>query len=544
MAAPLPAGSDAFAAALRIPLRCTHPVTHFEVLETHISWVILTGTYAYKIKKPVSLGFADFSTLESRHRYCEEELRLNRRLAPGIYEAVVPLTGGADGLTVGGKGVPIEFAVKMREFPQSALASRMLAGGQLGPEHVAALAARLAAFHAEAGVAARGCSHGTPDAVIEDARENFTQLDVLLPAPADRKRLTELREWTEREHAEHWACFNTRHAQGSVRECHGDLHLGNIVMLDSALTPFDCIEFNPALRWIDVMSDIAFLAMDLTDRTRADLAAHLLNAYLEASGDHAGIEVLRFYLVYRALVRAKVHALRAVQHTHNPPEGARLIAASRDYVRLAQRCASQRQPAIILMHGLSGSGKSALAQSCAQHIGAFCLRSDIERKRIAGVAPAARSRSGLDAGLYTVDLTGATYHRLLDLTRMGVNAGYPVIVDATFLKRWQRDLFRREAGSRNVPFIIIDVVAPEAVLHSRIAARLAQGGDASEANAAVLRQQRAQAEALTAEESSRVVCIDSASADVRTTRQQANQALRTLLGTPTPSVGGSVYKLF
>lgn len=524
------ADSPPFIAALCNAACFAHAVSRIDVIETHISWVILTGHYAYKIKKPLSLGFLDFSTLAARRGYCEEELRLNQRLAPGLYEAVVPITGSPDCPVVGGNGSAFEYAVKMREFAQTALASRLLADGALSAAHIDALAARIAGFHAQTGVAAQGSPYGLPEAVIAPARENFAQLERLLPEPADQARCAAIRAWTEGEFQSRWALFDARHRQGFVRECHGDLHLGNVVMLDGTLTPFDCIEFNPALRWIDVMSEVAFLAMDLADRHRGDFANRFLNAYLETSADYGGLSVLRFYLVYRALVRAKVHALRAAQAGVAAAECKRLIGASRGYLDLAQHFMQDHPPALILMHGLSGSGKSLLALSLAQQLGTVRLRSDVERKRLGGLTPLARSGSALAAGLYTTDATSATYHRLVDLARIVLKAGYPVIVDATFLKRWQRDLFRREAGTRNVPLVIIDVTAPHAVLRTRIGARLAAGHDASEADPAVLEHQLAQAEALSAEEASVTLHIDSARADPATTQREAEAALRQWLG--------------
>jgi aminoglycoside phosphotransferase family enzyme/predicted kinase len=515
-------------AALRNPACYTHATENMNLLETHISWVILTGSHAYKIKKPVNLGFLDFTTLDARRDYCEEELRLNQRLAPYLYEAVVPITGSVDSPLMGGNGAAIEYAVKMREFPQRALASHLLADGALTTAHIDALAGCIVAFHAHTGVAARGCPYGIPEAVIAPARDNFTQIGCLLPEAVDQTRIAGLCEWTEHEYQAHWTQFHARLTDGCVRECHGDLHLGNIVMLDGKLTPFDCIEFNPALRWIDVMSEIAFLVMDLMDRGRADLANQFLNAYLEASDGYGGLAVLRFYRVYRAMVRAKVHALRATQSGTAVAGHERLVVASRGYLELAQRCAQDGQPAIILMHGLSGSGKSVLAQSLAQTLGAIRLRSDIERKRISGLAPLARSGSSLASGLYSAELTEATYHRLLDLARLSTAAGYPVIVDATFLKRWQRDVFRREADARGMPFVIVDVTAPEATLRARIAARLAAGGDASEAD------QLAQNEALSANELSAALRIENGQASAETIKREAAAALHSLLAAHKP----------
>jgi uncharacterized protein len=491
-----------------------------DMLETHISWVMLTGRYAYKLKKPVNLGFLDFSTLEARHHYCDDELRLNRRLAPSLYLAVVAITGRADcpcirdeSMTIAGDAA-IEYAVKMREFPQSDLASALLADGRLTGAHIDTLAACIAAFHADTGVAAHGCPYGTPEMAIASARDNFTALGRLLPDTADQARLAALLAWTEHEYGATRTLIEARQTQGWVHECHGDLHLGNIVMLDGKLTPFDCIEFNPALRWIDVMSEVAFLLMDLMDRGRTDFASRFLNAYLAFSGDYAGLGVLRFYRVYRAMVRAKVHALRAAQDGIADTERARLICASRRYVDLAQRCADDAHSAIILMHGVSGSGKSVIAQALAEQTGAIHLRSDVERKRLSGLAPLARSDSMLATGIYTTDATRATYTRLLDLSRFAITAGYTVVVDAAFLQRWQRDLFRRQAHNRGLSLVIVAVTAPEAALRERITARLDAGNDPSEADLAVLTQQLAQCEALGSDESP-VVEIDTARGEVK-----------------------------
>src|SRR6266516_4567782 len=264
------------------------------VLETHISYVLLTGRYAYKLKKAVDFGFLDFTTLAARRHFCEEELRLNRRLAPALYLDVVPITGSVDAPIVGGDGIAIEYAVKMGEFPQDALASGLLTRGELVPADIDALAAMVAAFHGAIEVAAAGAGFGAPEGILQRAQDNCSALLPLLDDPA------------ERAHAARRGAFLRRVEEGFVRECHGDLHLGNIARIDGELTIFDCIEFNPALRWIDVMSEVAFTVMDLEDRGRADLSHRFLNAYLERTGDYSGLAVLRFYLVYRALVRAKI----------------------------------------------------------------------------------------------------------------------------------------------------------------------------------------------------------------------------------------------
>jgi aminoglycoside phosphotransferase family enzyme/predicted kinase len=495
-------------AALSNPECYPHPVSGVRVLETHISWVLLTGEYAYKIKKPVYLGFLDFSTLGLRRHYCEEELRLNRRLAPELYLELVEIRGAPRAPRIGGDGPVLEYAVRMREFPQESLASRALARGAFDAPQVDALAAVVAGFHARAPLARAHESFGTPDAVLTAALQNFEQmLPLALDAPDDRA-LRALRQWTEREFAARRGAFATRKHLGFVRECHGDLHLGNIVVLDGRPVPFDCIEFNDSLRWIDVMNEAAFLAMDLEDRGRGDLRWRFLNRYLETTGDYAGLDVLPFYLVYRALVRAKVHLMRSRQPGLRRTEKARLARAFQEYLRLAERLAAPERAALILAHGPSGCGKTTYTQPLVETLGAIRLRSDLERKRLHGVAPLSSSGSGLGSGIYTAEATAATYRLLGELTQGALRAGFSVVVDAAFLRRSERDAFRAVAEALDAPFTILDFHAPQEVLRARVAERLARADDASEADLAVLEQQLAVREPLTPAEMSVAFAVD------------------------------------
>ncbi|HET9405549.1 MAG TPA: AAA family ATPase, partial [Burkholderiales bacterium] len=391
------AGTPLFVALTR-PECYPHPVAKVRLIETHISWVMLTGPFAYKIKKPVNLGFADFSTLALRRHYCEEELRLNHRFAPDLYLDVVPIRGDPRAPRIGGDGPLLDYAVRMREFSQDALAARALAAGTFGARELDTLAARVAEFHAAAPAAQAGGGLGHPASVLGSARQNFEQMLPLARSARDNRALRALQRWTDCEYAARQQAFASRQSGGFVRECHGDLHLGNIVMLDGRPVPFDCIEFNDELRWIDVMNETAFLAMDLEDRGRDDLAWRFLNRYLEATGDYEGIGVLRFYLAYRALVRAKVHLMRSRQPRVGRAEKARLARAFHGYLRLAGRYAAPARGALVIAHGLSGSGKSTATQPLIEGLGAIRLRSDLERKRLHGLAPLAVSGSGPGRG--------------------------------------------------------------------------------------------------------------------------------------------------
>jgi aminoglycoside phosphotransferase family enzyme/predicted kinase len=462
-------------------------------VETHISYVLFQLGFAYKIKKAVRFPFLDFTTLASREFYCREELRLNSRLAPSIYLEIVPVTGTIDAPALAGSGPAIEYAVKMREFDQNGLLSRVIARDELTTERVTALASEVAAFHDRTERAKDDTPYGRPEGILDEAQQNFAAMADAAVDAADRAALGALRDWTDREGARCTPLFTARKQTGFVRECHGDLHLGNIAMVDGTVTLFDCIEFNPSMRWIDVMSDVAFLVMDLRDRNRPDLAARFLSGYLERTADYAGLDVLPFYTVYRALVRAKIACLRLAQTSGG--ERGQLAAELRTYLELASREIARPRPSIVITHGVSGSGKSTRAQALVD-VGAVAIRSDVERKRLRGLQADVRTDSPIGGGLYAPDVDHDTYKRLADLARLIVGAGYTVVVDAAFLKRWQRDLLRATAGDLRVPFAIADCSAPAPALRERVARRHEHGGDASEATLDVLSNQLATEEPL------------------------------------------------
>ena len=481
--------------ALLRPECYPHPVEGVELVETHISWVLLTGRYAYKIKKPVDLGFLDFSTLDKRQHFCEEELRLNRRLAPQIYLEVVPVTGTARKPRLGGTGETIEYAVQMHQFAQEMQLDRVLDRGDLRPIHIDSLAESLARFHGSILVAGHGMAFGEPAAVLAPMQENFEQIRPCVDASL-HETLSRLQRWTESSYQRLAPVLAERKRAGFVRECHGDAHLANMALLKNEVVLFDCLEFNDNLRWIDVVSELAFAAMDLDDRGREDLAWRLVNRYLEHTGDYAGLRLLRFYQVYRALVRAKVAAIRLGQPDIEARSRAQSAHDLRSYLALAERYTQSGRPALVITHGLSGSGKTFLTQELVEAIGAIRIRSDVERKRLHGLAAEARSGSGIGSGLYAESATSETYARLAELVRTVVQSGLIAIVDATFLKRAQRRTFSELASTLGVPFAILSMRAPEQVLRERIAARRSAGQDASEAGLDVLTHQLANLEAL------------------------------------------------
>lgn len=489
---------------LKQPGLYPHAVDQVALLETHISVVLLAGEYAYKLKKPYNLGFLDFTTLEARKYYCEEEQRLNQRLAPDLYLGVVTVTGSSAEPQWGGSGAPIEYAVKMRRFPQQALLSNVLARNELQAAQLDALACRMAAFHQAVPAATLEQAYGLPDTVHASARQNFAQIEPLLTNDTQRTQLVRLARTTEALFTANAALFLQRKRDGFVRECHGDLHLGNMVMIEGEIVPFDCIEFNADFRWIDVMSEIAFLVMDLASRGRPDLGFRFLNAYLEQTGDFAGLMVLRYYLMFRAVVRAKIAALRATQHETPATTRTQAWAEYQHYLDWAEQVSQPQPPLLILMRGVSGSGKSTVARELAAHLPAIHVRSDVERKRLFGLAPLAQSKSGLERGLYTADATQRTYARLKEIAQSVLDAGFSVVLDATFLKHSQRAMFE-EMGK---PFLILACEAPIEVLRARVALRHAAQTDAAEADLAVLEKQMATQEALSETERAQVLVLD------------------------------------
>jgi len=490
-------------AALLQPQAYDHPVQEVQLLQTHISWILLTGRYAYKIKKPVDLGFVDFSSLSRRRHFCEEELRLNRRLAPELYVGLRRIHGPAARAHLGGAGPEIEVAVQMRQFSQQDLLPAVLRRGlplsTLLPL-VEQLAGRLAAFHADASVAPPGSGFGSPERVCQPALANLAVLERFLGS--DDARLQALSHWCALEAQRLQPLFEQRRLSGRVREGHGDLHLGNLVLHDGRIVVFDCLEFSASLRWIDVISDIAFLAMDLRRHRHSLLAASLLNHWLIGSGDYGGLAAWGWYQTYRALVRAKVTALRLEQQADDAPQAERRRGwvDLQAYLHLAGSQQRQSRPLLLITHGVSGSGKSHQARRLAQQLGWLHIRSDVERLRLFG-RWGEPCGTPLQGDAYAPAVSEGLYRqRLSDCCAAALAAGLPVICDATFLMAWQRRWFRDLAARLGARFVILSCPCAPELARSRIASRQERGGDPSQADAAVLEHQLAVLEPLQEDE--------------------------------------------
>ncbi|MEZ5589960.1 MAG: AAA family ATPase [Gammaproteobacteria bacterium] len=512
-------------AALREAAFYPHPVGQIELVETHISWIFLTGRYAYKLKKPVDLGFVDFSSLAKRRWFCNEELRLNQRLAPELYLRVVPI-GGSAGQPQFDAEPALEYAVQMRQFDQHGLLSRLAQRGELQPAHIDQLADGIADFHQRIAGQPVPADYGEPAQIARWAEQNFSQIAPLLENDRQRAELDQLHAWSR-----HWqdtlqSCFSARRQQGLVREGHGDLHLGNIVLLDGQVKLFDCLEFNPELRWLDVQNDLVFAVMDLHDRGLTALAYRLLNRYLERSGDYAGLQVHPFYAVYRALVRAKVGLLRLQQDGLSAAEQATIWREFQSYMTLAGRLSSASSPCLYLTHGLSASGKSTVAGQLVEQLGAVRIRADVERKRLHGLEAEAASGANLNDGIYSEDATRRTYQYLTELAETVLQAGFSAVIDATFLRQWQRALFLQLAERLGVPVLILDLQAPLAVLQERLRQREIRGGDPSEATLDVLAAQCQNRDPLSEQERAMAVPVDTSQLDRSTCKLPEHPLLR------------------
>jgi uncharacterized protein len=472
--------------ALLSPRAYPHPARTVDLIETNISWVLLTGKFAYKIKRPVHYSFIDLRSPEQRRSLCHEEVRLNRRFAPELYRGVRAIRRRHGEAHIGGSGRIIEHAVQMRQFPRSQELDALLRARRIEPAALEEFGSELARTHARLPVAHRGQKWGRPAAQVEGIGRNAAECVRAAEALGDTAPLRALQaslgSWVDTARP----LLERRFAAGRVRECHGDLHAGNIVRRRARLLPFDCLEFDPALRWIDVADEVSFLLADLDAWERPLHAQAFLGGYLTTSGDYEACLLLPIFRAHRALVRAKVMALFAAADGKARTAVNEARRCHERYVRCAQRALAAQRPTLVLMSGMSGSGKTWLAKRLAPTLGAIHLRSDIERKRLAGLAPMARSASVVAQGLYAREVTAAVYDRLAEYAVDSLAGGYSTIVDATFGAPEERARFRALAAQLGVPICIVYCHASREVLARRILRRGRRAEDPSEADLEVL----------------------------------------------------------
>lgn len=474
-----------------------HPVSQPRLIETHVSWVILTGKYAYKIKKPVNFGFLDFSTLEKRKHFCEEELRLGQQFASEIYLAIEPITGTLNHPQINGTGPILEYAIKMLEFPQENLLSTILKQGGLTENIIDQLSRLIALFHKKTPVAEKKSRFGQPEEVHAPTKQNFEQIAALLTKAADINQLKRLQVWSEQQFNQLQLLLRSRKEQGFIRDCHGDLHLANIIFYKNKPILFDRLEFNEDLRWTDVIADLAFLVMDLTEKKQVAFAHQLVNTYLHYTEDYEGLTLLPYYLAYRAVVRAKIALFRLKQEKLGKKEKKEIQNDYYNFINLAESYTLPTKPSLIITHGFAGSGKTTVAKECVKYCGAIQLNSDVIRKHLFGIPLHSRSNSDLNSGIYATEATKETYRKLANLAEIIIKAGFTVLVDATFLQFSQRTCFYSLAKKLKIPFYILHCQVNNAEIEQRIKNRLNNPNRISEADLTILTEQKKNNDPLT-----------------------------------------------
>ena len=472
-----------------------------QVLQTHISYIFLTGDYAYKLKKPVNMGFLDFSSLEKRQYYCQQELALNRPIAPEIYLDVLPITQHQETLEMNGKGEIIDYVVKMRQFPQTTLFSEMEKAGKLTESLLAQLGKRVAKFHQETKRNDYISAFGKPEKIQSAIENNYRHTEKYVGSVQNQKQFLETKAFTDRFFQDNNSLLKKRVNHHFIRECHGDLHLKNICYWRDKIQLFDRIEFNEPFRFVDVMYDVAFTMMDLEFRDCQELATVFLNNYLEQTGDWEGVQLLPLYLTRQAYVRGKVNSLMLDDPNIAAEDKQEARKQAKQYYHLAWQYTQPKEGQLWMMSGLSGSGKTTVARDIAKQQRAIHLRSDAVRKHLAGIDPEAVG----NGDIYRSEMTEKTYERLLEIGSLLASNGWNVILDAKYDRQYLREAVITEAKDHHLPLRIVYCTAPMDILLDRVAKRQ---GDISDATPSLLAQQQANAEPFTETEQAYVTTIE------------------------------------
>lgn len=470
-----------FLSRLKDPKTYGPKVTEVSLIQTHISIIALTDRYVYKIKKPVNFGFLDFSTLEKRKHFCNEEIRLNKRLCPEIYRDIVSITFDlSDGLKINGKGEIIEYAVEMERFPQDRIMTDLLKEKKVSKHHIENLCSILVDFYHQSTLSNEIKEYGTREAVKKNIDENFIQTKDVVDVTISKDVYHFIKEACDLFFKKQKDVFMKRIHQDAIKDCHGDLHSGNIVISETDdICIFDCIEFNKRFRYIDVASDIGFLAMDLDFNNHFSLSSYLIQTYIDQSKDYDILDVLQFYKSYRAYVRGKVLGFQ-LNDIHITDEIRNdIIRTARSYYELSEYYASlfqlqcsKRHPYIFLVSGLTGTGKSTLALKLSIDYHAHIINTDIVRKQVAGIDTFERHHDEPNTGLYDPKNVEKTYEQVLDMARSFLSDNKSIVLDATFQKKIHRDMVRELAREHNATLISILCICPDEVARTWLKQRL------------------------------------------------------------------------
>lgn len=442
-----------------------------EVVQTHVSAIFLTGTYVYKVKKPVDFGFLDFTTLEKRKFYCQQEVELNRRLCPEVYLGVVEIRSHRGCISIGGAGEVVEYAVLMKQLPWERMMDQLLAQGAIPSGLLQKIAEKVAHFHANAATSGEIASYGEMDVIRQNVEENFSQTEKYVGLSISPEAFKGTQENTCRFMERHLPLFQKRIAAGRIRDCHGDLHLQHICLTEEILI-FDCIEFNRRFRYSDVAADIAFLLMDLDFHNYPLLSADLASSYLAISRDWPLFLLLDFYKSYRAYVRGKVVSFRLDDPAISAPEKTSALEEAKRYFHLAHSYAMRlNRPALFITCGLIGTGKSTIARALSEALGWEWLASDIIRKEIAHLSSREHRYEKFHQGIYAPEFSCKTYSALFERAGAILKAGNSVLIDASFKKQADRWEVWELARRVQAEFLLIECRCSEEEVRRRLTLR-------------------------------------------------------------------------
>jgi len=458
--------------ALKSPQIYPDSPSQIRIAETHISYLFFTGRYVYKVKKPVDFGFLDFTTLEKRKYFCLQEVKLNSRLSPDVYLGVEEIREENGRISLGGHGKTIEYAVKMKELPSEGMLIRLVSEGKAKPELMDRIALKIATFHREAETSDEIAGFGNVSVIKKNMQENFIQTVPYIAKTLLREQYDFISERAVAFLEHKNLIFAKRKNGGMIKDCHGDLHLGAICVEKDNIQVFDCIEFNDRFRYGDTAADIAFLTMDLEYNNRFDLSSAFTEAYIRYSGDSDISVVLRFYKSYRAYVRGKVMSFLLDEGEVSEEQKRNALKSAKGYFGLAY--SYFMQPTLIIMAGLVGTGKSAVAVSLGEAIGAPVVRSDEVRKRLAGILPDEHRYEDYENGIYSEEFTNKTYSELLKEASEVLGGGRSIILDASYKSRASRERAAALAREKGARFFIVECVCEEEVVRARLKKRMGE----------------------------------------------------------------------